>query len=68
MLIDKQCAAIVEAVLVLSKGLEIDAVAEGIERAMPCTDALSSNGCHYGQGFLYAKAVSSAKDAEPNCC
>jgi len=62
MLTDKQCAAIVEAVLVLSKGLEIDAVAEGIENDA-VHSALSSNGCHYGQGFLYAKAVS-AEDAD----
>jgi len=61
MLSDKQCAAIVEAVLVLSKGLDIDAVAEGVERS-EIHDALNSSGCHYGQGFLYAAAVS-AEDA-----
>ncbi|TYC67607.1 EAL domain-containing protein [Stappia sp. BW2] len=58
MLEDKQCGAIVEAILVLSKGLDIDAVAEGIEDSA-VHDALNSNGCHYGQGFLYAAAVSS---------
>jgi diguanylate cyclase (GGDEF)-like protein len=58
MLEDKQCAAIVEAILVLSKGLDIDAVAEGIEESA-VHDALNSNGCHYGQGFLYAAAVTS---------
>lgn len=57
MLTDKQCAAIVEAVLVLSRGLDIDAVAEGVEQG-DVHDALSSSGCHYGQGYLYAKAVS----------
>ncbi len=56
MLVDKQCAAIVESILVLSKGLEIDAVAEGIE-GKDIHEALSRNGCHYGQGFLYAKAL-----------
>ncbi|MDN3718401.1 EAL domain-containing protein [Roseibium salinum] len=57
MLVDKQCAAIVEAILVLSKGLDIDAVAEGVEQN-DVHKALSSAGCHYGQGFLYAAAVS----------
>ncbi len=62
MLVDKQCAAIVEAILVLSKGLEIDAVAEGVEES-EVHEALSANGCHYGQGFLYARAVS-AEEAD----
>ncbi|GAA0778358.1 EAL domain-containing protein [Roseibium denhamense] len=57
MLEDKQCAAIVEAILVLSNGLDIDAVAEGVEEA-DVHNALNSNGCHYSQGFLYAAAVS----------
>lgn len=61
MLTDKQCAAIVEAILVLSKGLDIDAVAEGVEET-DVHEALNSNGCHYGQGFLYAAAVT-AEDA-----
>ena len=56
MLEDKQCAAIVEAILVLSIGLDIEAVAEGIEDNA-VHEALSANGCHYGQGFLYAAAV-----------
>jgi len=56
MLIDKQCAAIVEAILVLSRGLDINAVAEGIEET-DVHEALNSNGCHYGQGFLYAAAI-----------
>ncbi|MEM5580874.1 EAL domain-containing protein [Roseibium sp. AS2] len=61
MLTDRQCAAIVEAILVLSKGLDIDAVAEGVEET-ETHQALNSNGCHYGQGFLYAAALS-AEDA-----
>lgn len=61
MLTDKQCAAIVEAVLVLSKGLNIDAVAEGVEQD-EVHEALSSNGCQFGQGFLYAHALP-AKEA-----
>jgi len=63
MLSDKQCAAIVEAILVLSRGLDIDAVAEGVEES-DVHDALNSNGCHYGQGFLYAEAVSADDAAE----
>ncbi|MES0880087.1 putative bifunctional diguanylate cyclase/phosphodiesterase [Roseibium sp. SCP14] len=63
MLVDKQCGAIVEAILVLSKGLDIDAVAEGVEES-EIHEALSSNGCHYGQGFLYAEAVDAADAAD----
>ncbi|PVB63019.1 EAL domain-containing protein [Labrenzia sp. 011] len=57
MLTDKQCAAIIEAILVLSRGLEIDAIAEGVEESAT-HEALSAGGCHYSQGFLYAAAVS----------
>jgi diguanylate cyclase (GGDEF)-like protein len=62
MLTDKQCAAIVEAILVLSRGLDIDAVAEGVEEN-DVHAALNAHGCHYGQGFLYAAAVSSEETA-----
>lgn len=62
MLKDKQCAAIVEAILVLAKGLDIEAVAEGVEEAA-VHDALNGNGCKFGQGFLYAAAVTS-EDAD----
>jgi diguanylate cyclase (GGDEF)-like protein len=62
MLKDRQCAAIVEAILVLSKGLGIDAVAEGVEEN-EVHQALNSNGCHYCQGFLYAAAVSAQDTA-----
>ncbi|WP_299811210.1 EAL domain-containing protein [uncultured Roseibium sp.] len=61
MLTDKQCAAIVEAILVLSRGLDIDAIAEGVEESA-VHEALSAGGCHFSQGFLYASAVS-AEDA-----
>jgi diguanylate cyclase (GGDEF)-like protein len=56
MLTDKHCAAIVEAILVLSRGLDINAVAEGVEETR-VHEALNANGCHYSQGFLYAAAV-----------
>jgi len=56
MLVDRQCSAIIEAVLVLASGLDIDAVAEGIEDR-DVHNALNTSGCHYGQGFLYAQAV-----------
>ncbi len=63
MLTDKQCAAIVEAILVLSRGLDIDAVAEGVEEN-DVHAALNAHGCHYGQGFLYAAAVSAEDTSE----
>ncbi|MTI42301.1 EAL domain-containing protein [Roseibium hamelinense] len=54
---DKESAAIVEAILILADGLNIDVVAEGIEQP-EILQKLNSQGCHYGQGFLFGAAKS----------
>lgn len=56
-------AAIINAILALSKGLEIEVIAEGIEEESTL-EMLASNGCQYGQGFLFAPAQ--CEDALPD--
>lgn len=52
--------AIVRAVINLGKSLDIGVVAEGIETAAQDCN-LRQLGCDYGQGFIYSKAVRSAR-------
>lgn len=47
--------AIVEAVINLGRSLQIDIIAEGVERAVQ-QDMLTRMGCRYGQGFLFDEA------------
>jgi diguanylate cyclase (GGDEF)-like protein len=61
MLADKDSAAIVEAILSLARALGMETTAEGIE-SEDVARALTERGCTYGQGFLYAEALS-ADDA-----
>lgn len=49
-------ATIVQTMCALANGLNLTAVAEGIEDA-GIEKMLRSMGCHYGQGYLYAKAL-----------
>lgn len=49
-------AAIIRGVINLSKSLEIETVAEGVETAEQ-QRFLADHGCDYGQGYLFAKAV-----------
>jgi diguanylate cyclase (GGDEF)-like protein/PAS domain S-box-containing protein len=53
---DADAAAIIRAVINLGQSLDIETIAEGIEQAAQAAQ-LSAYGCHYGQGFLYSKAV-----------
>lgn len=57
---DKECAAIVNAILVLSQGLGIEVVAEGIERS-ETLEELNKKGCVFGQGFLFGAAESATE-------
>ncbi|GGB51846.1 hypothetical protein GCM10011316_24830 [Roseibium aquae] len=57
---NKECAAIVEAVLVLSEGLGLNTVAEGIEQT-EVLERLHKSGCHQGQGFLFGAAAPADK-------
>ncbi|MGI8706542.1 MAG: bifunctional diguanylate cyclase/phosphodiesterase [Sphingomicrobium sp.] len=55
--------AIVGAVVSLGTNLNMEIVAEGIETSEQ-ESALRQLGCHYGQGFLYAKALPASRMAE----
>ncbi|MBO6755321.1 MAG: EAL domain-containing protein [Roseibium sp.] len=52
---NRECAAIVDAVLILSEGLGFDTVAEGIEQP-DVLQRLNDAGCRFGQGFLFGAA------------
>ncbi len=53
---DPQDAALVQAILALAQGLELDVVAEGIETPGQ-RQLLKLLGCPLGQGFLFAKPL-----------
>jgi EAL domain-containing protein (putative c-di-GMP-specific phosphodiesterase class I) len=56
MMSNTESEKIVDAILNLSDGLGLSALAEGIETA-ELEHALRIKGCPYGQGFLFGKAV-----------
>jgi EAL domain-containing protein (putative c-di-GMP-specific phosphodiesterase class I)/GGDEF domain-containing protein len=49
--------AIIEMILALAKTMNLDVVAEGVERRDQC-EFVASRGCRWIQGFLYGAAVS----------
>jgi EAL domain-containing protein (putative c-di-GMP-specific phosphodiesterase class I) len=51
-----QSIAIIEMILALAKALNLDVVAEGVERKDQC-EFVASRGCRWVQGFLYGAAV-----------
>jgi len=60
---DDQAAAIVEMILALGKTLNMQIVAEGVERQEEM-EFMAARGCHWVQGFLYGAAVSAPEFAE----
>ncbi|MBL8378816.1 MAG: EAL domain-containing protein [Burkholderiales bacterium] len=48
--------SLVRAMLALSRGLELEVVAEGVENEAQ-QDFLAAAGCHVGQGYLWAKPM-----------
>lgn len=60
---DAEDVALIEAIISMSRALDLDVVAEGIE-----TEAqrrfLIASGCRYGQGYLLGKPVSAEEFAE----
>ncbi|MEL6927440.1 MAG: EAL domain-containing protein [Cyanobacteria bacterium J06600_6] len=56
---NSQDLAIVEAVITLGKGLNLNVVAEGVETT-ELQDLLQNLGCEYIQGYLYSKPVPAA--------
>lgn len=53
-------AAIIRTVLSLGRSLDLDVIAEGIETAEQ-EDYLISQGCQFGQGYLYGKASAASR-------
>ncbi len=60
---DRQAAAIIEMILALAKTLDLEIVAEGVERREEAA-FMAQRGCHWVQGFLYGAAVSAPEFAE----
>ena len=60
---DAQAGAIVEMILALSRTLDMEVVAEGIERREDM-EFVSSRGCHWVQGFLFGAAMPAAEFAQ----
>ena len=60
---DTQAAAIVEMILALARTLDMEVVAEGVERREDM-EFMAARGCHWIQGFLYGAAVSAQEFTE----
>lgn len=60
---DAQAGAIVEMILALGRTLNMEVVAEGVERRED-VEFMASRGCHWVQGFLYGAAVTAPEFAE----
>lgn len=60
---DTQAAAIIDMILALSRTLDMEVVAEGVERKQEM-EFMAVRGCHWVQGFLYGAAVSAPEFAE----
>jgi diguanylate cyclase (GGDEF)-like protein len=52
--VNDRAAALVEAILVMGRALEVDVIAEGIERGSQA-ERLLQVGCRIGQGFFYGR-------------
>ena len=60
---DSQAPAIVEMILALARTLNMEVVAEGVERRQEM-EFMATRGCHCVQGFLFGAAVSPPEFAE----
>lgn len=60
---DRQAGAIVEMIVALARTLNLEVVAEGIERREDM-EFMAARGCHWIQGFLFGAAVSAPEFAE----
>ncbi|STX29667.1 inner membrane protein PLUS sensory box protein LssE [Legionella beliardensis] len=55
--VDKNCQAIVKAIIAMAKSLNVKAIAEGVETEEQLS-ILKKFGCHYYQGYLFSKPIS----------
>ena len=53
---DLRLQAVLNSVIAIARSLELSVVAEGIEKQVE-VDYLRKNGCQYGQGYLFGKAM-----------
>lgn len=60
---DRQAEAIIEMILALAGALNLEVVAEGVERREH-VEFMAARGCQWVQGFLYGAAVSAAEFTE----
>lgn len=60
---DTQAEAIIEMILALAGALNLEVVAEGVERREHI-EFMAARGCHWVQGFLFGAAVSPGEFAE----
>ncbi len=60
---DPQAPAIIEMILALARTLDMEVVAEGVERREDM-EFMAARGCHWIQGFLYGAAVSAPEFAQ----
>lgn len=60
---DPEGEAIIEMILALAEKLDLEIVAEGVERREEAA-FMAQRGCHWVQGFLYGAAVSAPEFAE----
>lgn len=60
---EAQAGAIVEMILALARTLDMEVVAEGVERR-ESMEFMVERGCHWVQGFLFGAAVSAPEFAE----
>lgn len=60
---DRAAPAIIETILAMAATLDMQVVAEGIEREKDA-EFLRRRGCRHGQGYLYGAAMSGAEFAE----
>ncbi len=60
---DPQAAAIIEMILALARTLDMEVVAEGVERRTE-VEFMAERRCHWAQGFFYGAAVAAPEFAE----
>ena len=57
---DPECAAIINGILTMTRGMGITTIAEGIEKAEILAQ-LNASGCQYGQGYFFGPARTAAR-------